>query len=186
MPDTADVSAARVAVLMLRASVATTAVATPDKIVVAPSGLVLTLDEAVARLAATPKPTRCSAQLRENSLHVVCEPPSEGELQMMLHERDLKRNFHEGGLDTVLRAMGMTPPVPEDPGLPDVPSVLVTSSEESVTVPRSGWNTYQQQYLVNAQLLVIERMPTAAEQSRGARWVVDVGRAHVTHAVIWG
>lgn len=129
--------AARLTLLALRASINPDVAFEAGRVFIGDAAVAITVDSAVAELAAMPKPLLCDADVRSGMLDVRCRPLASADKQEqewfhLTRRDDVERGGYMGYLD--------------DPYGPGDHNVLATGRDESLVVPRSVAELWHSDY----------------------------------------
>lgn len=156
-----DVLAARLELLVLRASLPHGVLSSRDSVLLPPSTTPVTTEEAAESLANRPKPLQCSAQLSELGVVAVSCSDLFGEeaLQHELNVRAWDGEWDEdGGVKRYLFS--------------DESSLLVYGRDESLHIERSAFEKWYRDYETSNPVGFAFRMPTSDERRAGANYVM--------------
>ncbi|OLD39468.1 MAG: hypothetical protein AUI57_03090 [Candidatus Rokubacteria bacterium 13_1_40CM_2_68_8] len=166
LPDTGsvDLDAARIAILVLKASAPEVAKDEMDHVVIKPGREVLSISKAVHRLARLPKPVVCSAESESGRLAIHFSAFA-GDRAARLHELFVKMFGGPSGLGRLVmntsRGDGR---------------VKVIGGQDTVLVPGFGFERWYHDYSLPTTVGLGGRPPTIEEHAAGVTFVVTVGR----------
>lgn len=165
-------SAARVALLAIRATLPKDVAVDPDRVVLLPDPVELTNDDAAERLSALPKPVECRARDEGRVLVVECRPVSE-EFRFM-HEGNVRSLDSPEGL-----ARAAADALRENGG----EFLLIRGRDgEELRASLEDLSDFTREYVLLATHLEIGREPNPHQAELGAALIVEfmhsVSRSH--------
>ena len=164
----ASIFAARIALIVLRATLPPSADGTPLMIRLG-NGPSLSAAAAAEELARLPKPLVCRADVKEQVMVVTCEPDPLGSDSLLQQQVSRRPPIWGARVDRSLRRN------------PDS-RVLVSGPDDSALVPADAFHLFGMDYEVNASFFLDSRRPSREERRAGALAVVYVGRLNTgTH-----